>query len=73
MINWNDVQVGKEMAQERYQVVIDARRAARGRADGVTLPGRVAQWLGEQLVALGCRLQRHSTASTPQPLCTDAA
>ncbi len=61
MINWYDIQVEQEIAQERYQPLIQERQFARPHQPPVSLPDtaytQVRNWLGDQLVSWGCRLK----------------
>lgn len=61
MINWYDIQVEQEIAQERYQPLIRARQFKR-RSQSATGPGspafdRTRNWLGDQLQNWGCRVK----------------
>ena len=63
MYNWNDIRVEQEIAQERYQQVIEARRVARARRRqtgdaGITSSARLLGWFGDLLVRWGCFLQK---------------
>jgi hypothetical protein len=56
MINMNDVKVEQGIAQERYQVIIDSRRARRskeGNQQRVAVHKRALNWLGRQAGKLG--------------------
>jgi len=59
MIDWYDIQVEQEIAQERYEIIVQGRRLARTQ-QLETEAGRyvlVRNWLGEQLVNWGCQLK----------------
>jgi len=61
MINWYDIQVEQEIAQERYQPLIQARQFKR-RPQPATSPdsmalGRARNWLGDQLQNWGCQIK----------------
>lgn len=78
MINWNDVNVAQEIAQERYQTIVQARQAARakqasaGYQDG-TAYEKAFGWLGRLMVSWGCRLQTRDQAAAPSSICVDAS
>lgn len=63
MINWNDVRVEQELAQERYEVIVQGRELARlqklkANSDSeASNYVRVRNWLGGQLVNWGCHLK----------------
>jgi hypothetical protein len=61
MINWYDIQVEQEIAQERYEPLIQARQFER-RSQSATGPertviGQTRNWLGDQLQSWGCRVK----------------
>jgi len=53
MINWNDIRVEQQIAQERYQTVIESRQ----RPATTPLLPKLRGWLGTQLIAWGHTLQ----------------
>ncbi len=66
MINWNDIRVEQEIAQERYQDLIRARQLARLSTTNESKPDRYIQirdWLGNQVISLGCSLKVHCEAA----------
>ena len=70
MINWNDVRVVQELAQERYEVIVQGRELARFQRLKAN-PGskasnyvRVRNWLGGQLVNWGCHLKAQCDAAS---------
>jgi hypothetical protein len=59
VINWHDIQVEQEIAQERYEVIVQGRQLAQVQQPA-TEAGRYVQvrnWLGERLVNWGCQLK----------------
>lgn len=61
MFNWNDVHVEQEIAQERYEVIVRGRQLAQARQqkkrnDHYT---RFRNWLGAQVIGLGCQVKVH--------------
>lgn len=68
MYNWFDLQVEKEVAQERYQVIVEGREAARARQRKASFYDKALTQLGERLVTLGHSLQgRGETAVCDVP------
>jgi isocitrate lyase len=73
MINWNDIQVEQQIAQERYQTIIEARQVKKalsaykpGQLEKQSRCGHTLAWLGGQLISLGHSLQGSGNASTSQ-------
>jgi len=70
MINWNDIRVEQEIAQERYQQLIQARQVAQVRRENAgqehrtPYSTRFRNRVGEMLVTLGCRVQRRPCQGT---------
>ena len=59
MIDWYDIQVEQEIAQERYDIILQGRRLARTQqleTEAVRYV-LVRNWLGELLVNWGCQLK----------------
>ena len=58
MYNWNDLKVEQEIAQERYQIIIEGRTIkTTGKQQASTVYDRFLHWLGHQLVTWGNHLQ----------------
>ena len=75
MYNWNDVEVARMIAQERYQRLAEGRRVDRARKRArdndrvVTSYGRLLGWLGEVLVSWGCALQNRRGSDLQAAAC----
>ena len=71
MINWNDIRVEQEIAQERYQPIIQARQMSRtltkseGRSNA-QFYRRVFGWIGCRLGDLAVYGQRPQKSASPQ-------
>lgn len=61
MINWYEIQVEQEIAQERYQPLIQARQFKRRRQPATgpesTAFDRARNRLGDQLQSWGCQVK----------------
>ncbi len=56
MINWNDIKVEQEIAQERYQQIIEARQVARAlekEQPKVTFGDQLRNWLTSTVAGIG--------------------
>ena len=56
MINWNDIKVEQEIAQERYQQIIQAHQVARAlekEQPKVTFGDQVRNWLASTVAGIG--------------------
>ena len=75
MYNWNDVEVARMIAQERYQRIVEGRRVDRVRqratAKDPVSPSfdRLLIWLGELLVGWGCALQNRRRSDFQAAVC----
>ncbi len=58
MINWNDIRVEQQIAQERYQAIIQTRRQQVPATVKLTLYPRLLNWFGQRLIAWGHKLQQ---------------
>jgi len=63
MINWNDIQVEQEIAQERYRMILEERKQAQSQR-GISTRNREAgaiarlrNWLGAGMINLGCQVK----------------
>lgn len=63
MINWNDIQVEQEIAQERYRMILEERKLAHSRRgfstrnrEGRAIE-RLRNWLGAGMINLGCQVK----------------
>jgi hypothetical protein len=66
MVNWYDIQVEMEIAQERYQALVKARQIERLTATKRIKSGfyqTILNWLGQQLVGWGYNLQHKPNAT----------
>ena len=61
MVNWNDVRVEQEIAQERYEVIVRGRQLTQARQQKTRHDhyARFRDWLGTQLIGLGCQVKVH--------------
>ena len=72
MINWNDIRVEQEIAQERYQQIIRARQISRTLAKSAPSQSESLffrwgfHWFGCKLGDLGIYLQRLQKSTSPQ-------
>ena len=71
MINWNDIQVEQEIAQERYQPIIQARQMSRALArsegrSGTQFYRRVFNWVGHKVGDLALYWHRPEKSTSPQ-------
>lgn len=59
MFNWNDIRVEQEIAQERYRVIAQSyqRSRAKNGEDRKSISGLTRDWLGNQLISLGCTVK----------------
>ncbi len=58
MINWNDIEIAQEIAQERYQIIVQARQMKkRDPRNDIGFYVSLLNWLGDQLVTWGRYLQ----------------
>lgn len=78
MYNWNDVRVEQEIAQERYQQIVKARRVGRVRqrqtaAAEISTSGRLLGWLGDRMVRWGCALQKRRGPDFQSAVCHSGA
>lgn len=78
MYNWNDVRVEQEIAQERYQPIVEARRVVRVQradvADGrISWSNRLLGLLGDFLVRWGCALQKRRGPDVQSAVCHSGA
>ena len=64
MIDWYDIHVEQEIAQERYEIIVQGRQLVQAQqiATEAGRYVRVRNWLGEQLVNWGCQLKVQCTA-----------
>ena len=72
MMNWNDLRVEQEIAQERYQRLIRDREIDRLIRQGQpkTPPALgLLTWLGQQLEWWGRKLQAYGTRKQPNLVC----
>ena len=68
MMNWNDLRVEQEIAQERYQRLIrdkEIERLIRQTRSGIPLPLRFLVRLGQQLEQVGQKLEAYGTRKQP--------
>jgi hypothetical protein len=65
MFNWNDIRVEQEIAQERYQVIVQGRRLARTRSqeNRRNKYARFRNWLGDQVINWGCQVKAQCQAA----------
>jgi hypothetical protein len=72
MMNWNDLHVEQEIAQERYQRLIRDKEIDRlirqTRPETPLAPGLLA-WLGQHLEQVGQKLQAYGTRKRPDLVC----
>lgn len=77
MYNWNDVRVEQEIAEERYERIVEARHVARVQredmADGrISWPNRLLGLFGDFLVRWGCALQKRRGPDVQSAICRSA-
>ena len=68
-MNWYDMQTAQERAQERYEPLLQQNAIRRAFPEEPTTFERARQWLGEQLVQLGHKLQTQQSEQTQPAPC----
>jgi hypothetical protein len=65
MINWNDVEVEQEIAQERYEVIVRGRQPAQSGQQEIPTGRsvRFRDWLGDHIINWGCQVKARCQAA----------